>query len=106
MPNNCGFRRLTNIEQGTARSTSHMIATVLVTVLEGQLSNSWFVEFAQPFCDHGVILLFSGAGEGEIQPQFACEIERDAAVFGGVGGREKTAMFAVLHVFAVGLQNA
>src|SRR5882724_4377499 len=40
MPNNCGFRRLTNIEQGTARSTSHMIATVLVTVLEGQLSNS------------------------------------------------------------------
>src|SRR5438067_11482464 len=106
MPSNCGFRRLTNIEQGTARSTSHMIATVLVTVLEGQLGNARFVEFAQPFRDHSVVLLFGGPSERKIQLKFAREIERDTAVFGGVRGREKTAMFAVLHVFAVRLQNA
>src|SRR5439155_278751 len=106
MPNNCGFRRLTNIEQGTARSTSHMIATVLVTVLEGQLGNARFVEFAQPFRDHSVVLLFGGPSERKIQLKFAREIERDTAVFGGVRGREKTAMFAALHVFAFRLQNA
>src|SRR5437763_16176838 len=42
----------------------------------------------------------------QLETKFASKIERDPAVFGGVRSREKTAVFPVLHVFAVGLQNA
>ena len=42
----------------------------------------------------------------QLETKFARKIERNPAVFGGVRSREKTAVFAVLHIFAVRLQNA
>ena len=79
---------------------------MFVAVLERQLGDPRLIEFAQPFRNHRVVLLFGRARERQLEPKFASQIERDPAVFGGVRGREKAAVLAVLHVFAVRLQNA
>ena len=79
---------------------------MFVTILKRQLGDSGFVQLAQTFRDHRVVLFLRCAREGKIEPKIFCELERDSAVFGGVRRREETTVIAVLHVFAVGLQNA
>ena len=81
-------------------------AVLRFSALEGQLCNSRFVEFTKSFCDHPIVLRFRGAGEGQGQPGVFREMQRDAAILGRVRGGKKTGVIAVLHVFAIGLQNA
>ena len=49
---------------------------------------------------------FVARASGRSSPAIPREIERDAAVFGGVRGGEKAGVVAVLHVFAVGFEHA
>src|SRR5438270_11744747 len=79
---------------------------MLVAVFEGQLGDSRLIEFPQPFRNHRVVLLFGRVSKRELETKFASKFERDPTVFGGVRSREKAAVFSVLHVFAVRLQNA
>jgi hypothetical protein len=75
-----------------------------MSIFEGELGDAGFVEFAQTFRDHPVVLFLGRACEGEIETETAGEFERDAAVLGGVRGGEETTVLAVLHVFTVGLE--
>ena len=59
-------------------------------VLKRQLGDSGFIQFAQSFRDHRVVLLLGGARQRKIEAKLVRQIERDAAVFGGMRGGEKT----------------
>jgi len=79
---------------------------MFVALFECEFGDTGFVELAEAFGDHAVVLLFCSARESEIEPETARELERDPAVFGGVCSGEKAAVLAVLHVFAVGFEDA
>ena len=49
---------------------------------------------------------FGRARERQIEPGVFCEVQGDPAVLGRVRGGEETGVIAVLHVFAIGLENA
>ena len=44
-------------------ATSHAIARMFVSIFKGELGDSGFVEFAQAFSDHAVVLFLGRAGE-------------------------------------------
>ena len=69
-----------------------------MSIFKGQLGDAGFVQLAQTFCDHPVVLLFGHARQRKIKTEISREIERDAAVFRRVGRRKKATVFAVLHV--------
>ena len=75
-------------------------------IFEGEFGDAGFVEVAEAFGDHAVVLVFGCARERQIETEFAREFERDPAVFGGVRGGEKATVLSVLHVFAVGFEHA
>ena len=79
---------------------------MFVAVFEGELGDAGFVEVAEAFGDHAVVLFLCGARERQIEAEIAREFEGDPAVFGGVRCGEKAAVLAVLHVFAVGFEYA
>jgi hypothetical protein len=45
-----------------------------VSALERQLGDSRFVEFAETFRNHAVVLLFGRACERQIEPGIFCEV--------------------------------
>ena len=53
-----------------------------------------------------VVLFLCDARQRQIETQIVREFEGNAAVFGGVCGGEKAAVFAVLHVFSIGFEHA
>ena len=73
-----------------------------MAVFERELGDAGFVEVAETFGDHAVVLFLGGARERQIETEIARELENDPAVFGCMRGGEKAATLAVLHVFAVG----
>ena len=77
-----------------------------MAILEGEFGDAGFVEIAEVFGDHAVVLFLRGQREWQVETEIAREFERDPAVFGGVRRGEKAAVFAVLHVFAVGFEHA
>ena len=62
---------------------------MFVATFEGQFGDARFVEFAETFRDHAVVLFLGGARERQIETDFLRQLERDAAIFGGVGGGEE-----------------
>ena len=58
---------------------------MFMSILEGQLRDFRFIQFAQAFGDHSVVLLLRRAREREIKAETARESERDAAVLGSLG---------------------
>ena len=62
---------------------------MFVAIFEGELGNAGFVELAEVFRDHAVVLSLRRAGERQIEAQAAREFGRDATIFGRVGGGEK-----------------
>ena len=98
-----GLRQL-----GRVIARSHAIAGMFVSIFEGELGHAQiYLSSAQAlnltirsYCSLGRVR------KRQLETKFASKIERDPAVFGGVRGREKAAVFPVLHVFAVRLQNA
>ena len=93
-------------EGSTVPNESHAIAGMFAAIFERKLGDAGFVELAEAFGDHAVVLFLRGARERQIETEIAREFERDAAVFGGVRGGEKAAVLAVLHVFTVGFEHA
>ena len=89
-----------------SRNDSHAVAGMPVVIFERELGDAGFVELAEAFGDHAIVLFLGGARERQIEAEVAREIERDPAVFGGVSSGEKAAVLAVLHVFAVGFEHA
>ena len=89
-----------------SRNDSHAVAGMSVAIFERELGDAGFVEFAEAFGDHAVVLFLCGAGEWQIEAESAREFESNPAVFGGVRSGEKAAVLAVLHVFAVGFEYA
>jgi hypothetical protein len=87
-------------------TTSHVIAGMFMAVFKGELGDAGFVEVADVFLDHTVVLFLGGACERQIESEIAREFESDPAVFGGVCSGEKAAVLAILHVFAVGFEHA
>ena len=81
---------------------------MFVPRLEGQLAMPDFSRARpSPFqrsC--GRIAAFVARASGRFESRFFCQTQRDPAVFRGVRGGEETAVVAILHVFAVGLQDA
>ena len=75
-------------------------------IFEGELGDAGFIELAEAFLDHAVVLFLGSVRERQIKTKLARECERDPAVFGGVRGGEKAAVLAVLHVFSVGFEHA
>src|ERR1041385_2120644 len=76
------------------------------SIFEGELSNAGFIQLAQRFRDHAIVLLFVRAREGKIETDTARERKCDPAVFRRMSRREKATVLAVLHVFAIGLKHA
>ena len=85
---------------------SYVITTMFVTILKRQFGDARFIQFTQPFGNHSVILLFGCACQRQIETNLARQIQRNTAILGGVGGGEEYGVLAILHVLAVGLQNA
>ena len=77
-----------------------------MSIFESELGDSRFVELAQTFRDHALILVFGRLGQWEIKTELTPEVECDAAVFRGVRGGKETTVIAILHVFAIGFQDA
>ena len=85
---------------------SDAIAGMLVATFEDELGDAGFVEVAEPFGDHAVVLALGCACERQIETEIAREFERDPLILGCVRGLDKAATLAVLHVFAVGFEYA
>ena len=67
---------------------------------ESQLRDAALVERAEAELFHLFVLGIRGGGEREIELRIFAELERDAAVLGGVVGAEKAGVIAIEHVFA------
>jgi len=78
---------------------------MFVAIFEGELGDAGFVEIAEAFGGHAVVLFLRRSRERQIETKGARERESNSAVFGGVGGGEKAAVLAVLHVFAISLEH-
>src|SRR5690348_16694361 len=59
-----------------------------LTVFEGQFGDAGFVQFAQTGGNHSHILFPGGSGNREVQALFPGQFERDAGIFGSMGGGE------------------
>ena len=79
---------------------------MFMPVLECELGDARFIELAQTFRNHRVVLFFRCPRKRQIETELFSKLQRDTAVFGGMGGGEKTTVIAILHVLAVGLQDA
>ena len=79
---------------------------MFVAIFERELGDAGFVEVAEAFGDHAVVLFLGCTRERQIETEIVREFERDSAVFRRMRGGEKAAVLAVLHVFAVGLEYA
>ena len=55
---------------------------MFVAIFEGELGDAGFVEIAEGFGHHPVVLFLCGAREWQIETQIVCEFEGNAAVFG------------------------
>jgi hypothetical protein len=42
---------------------SHAVARMFMAIFEGELGNARFIELAQSFCDHAIVLVLSRARE-------------------------------------------
>src|ERR1700682_5172994 len=76
------------------------------TRFERQFCDAGFVEFAETGRDHLIVLRFSSGGQGQLETGAAPEPECDAGILGRMRGGEITRVVVVLHVLAVGLQDA
>ena len=76
-----------------------------MSIFESELGDSRFVELAQTFRDHPLILFFGRARERQFETELTREPERDPAVFRGVRGGKETTVIAILHVFAIGFEH-
>ena len=54
-----------------SRNDSHAIAGMFVAVFERELGDAGFVEFAEVFGDHAVVLFLCGARERYIEAEIA-----------------------------------
>src|SRR5258708_2347714 len=77
-----------------------------MSIFEGQLCDSGFIQLSQAFRDHALVLFLGRPREGKLKTELTRELERDATVFGRMRGGEKGSVLAVLHIFAVGFKNA
>ena len=75
-------------------------------IFERELGDARFIELAQAFHHHTVVLFLGRARERQIKAKTTPELEGDPAVFGRMRSREKAAVLPVLHVFAIGFQHA
>ena len=76
-----------------------------VATLKGEFGDAALVETTEAEGDHAVELLFGGAGERHGKAGFGAEDPGDGRVFGGVSPGEEAGVVAVLHVFAIGLED-
>ena len=90
----------------SSRNDSHAVAGMSVAIFERELGDAGFVEIAEAFGGHAVVLFLRGLRERQVEAEIAREFERDPAVFRGVCSGEKAAVLAVLHVFSVGFEHA
>src|SRR5713101_1996477 len=67
-----------NIEQGTARSTvSKAVAGMFMSTFEREFGDAGFVELAQTFRDHALVLLLGRTRKRQIETELTRELERD-----------------------------
>src|ERR1043166_2730155 len=78
----------------------------LASPFEREFGNAGFVQFAKAILYHEVVLFLGRGGEREVQALLLSQLERNAGIFRGVGSGEKAGMVPVLHVLAVGLEDA
>src|SRR5207249_12233573 len=90
----------------STKTESHSIARMFMPFFECELGDARFVEFTQAFRDHAIVLFLGRAREGQIEAKTAPERESDSAIFGRVRSREKAAVIAILHIFAIGFEYA
>ena len=82
------------------------LCLIFASVGESEFSDARFVEVAETFCNHAVVLLLGGLGEREVEALLMGEGEGDAAVLRRVGAGEEARVVAVLHVLAIGFKDA
>src|SRR5207244_7536271 len=85
---------------------SDPVAGMFMSIFKRELGDTGFVELAQYFRDQALVLLLRRACERQIETELTRKFERDAAVFGRVRGGKEAAVVAVLHIFAIGFQDA
>jgi hypothetical protein len=61
------------------------LCLIFASVGESEFSDARFVEVAETFCNHAVVLLLGGFGKREIEALLVGEGESDAAVLSRVG---------------------
>jgi hypothetical protein len=54
-----------------SRNDSHAVAGMFVTIFEGELGDAGFVEFAEAFGDHAVVLFLRRARERQVEAEIA-----------------------------------
>src|SRR5713226_2659018 len=86
--------------------TSSVFAGMFIAILEGELGDSRFIELAQAFGNHPVVLFLRCVRQRQIETEAAREVERNSAVFGCVRRGEKAGVLAILHIFAIGFKDA
>lgn len=77
-----------------------------LAVRESEFGDAGFIELAEAGFGHFGVLLPGGFGEGEVEALGFGEGEGDAGIFGGVFCGEEAGVVAVLHIFAIGLEDA
>ena len=71
---------------------SDAIAGMFVAVFERELSDAGFVEVAEAFGDHPVVLFLCGLREWQVEAEISGELQRDAAILSCVRSGEKAAV--------------
>ena len=76
----------------------------LVTIGEGQLRNSRFIEFTQPHIDHFLKLFLCGCAQRKFLFGTLRQIQGDPRILGRVCCAEEARVIPLLHVLTIGLQ--
>ena len=68
---------------------------MLIPIFEGQLGDPRFIELAQAFRHHAIVLFLGRARERQVEAKAAPELERDPAILGRVRRGEKAGVVAI-----------
>jgi hypothetical protein len=79
---------------------------MFMSIFERKFGDTRFIELAQTLRDHALVLFLGRAREWKIKAELTRQLQCDAAVFGRVRSGKETPVVAILHIFAISLEDA